>query len=39
MKLYLNGDLVWEYTSLSGAYINSASRWNSDFDFEIGRNT
>jgi len=39
VNLYLNGDLEWTYTSLSGTRINNQSAWNSDHDFEIGRNT
>lgn len=39
LKLYLNGALEWEYSLLLGNVINNQSSWNSDHDFEIGRNT
>ncbi|NQY29075.1 MAG: T9SS type A sorting domain-containing protein [Flavobacteriaceae bacterium] len=37
--LYLNGENVWSYTGLTGSEIDNSSAWNSDHDFEIGRNT
>ncbi|GAA4901396.1 hypothetical protein GCM10023311_28870 [Flaviramulus aquimarinus] len=41
IDLYLNGNNVWSYTdaSLVGTTLNNESTWNSDHDFEIGRNT
>jgi len=39
ISLKLNGDLVWENTTLTGSVINNQAAWNSDHDFEIGRNT
>ena len=39
--LYLNGKIISSYTdnSLIGTAINNTSDWNSNHDFEIGRNT
>ncbi|GAA4977430.1 LamG-like jellyroll fold domain-containing protein [Algibacter aquimarinus] len=39
--LYLNGNVIWSYQddSLIGTIINDTPDWNSDYDFEIGRNT
>jgi len=39
VKLFLNGDKVWTCSTLNGSKINNTSSWNSDHDFEIGRNT
>jgi len=39
INLYLNGELEWTYTGLSGTKINNQDAWNSHHDFEIGRNT
>lgn len=39
--LYLNGESIWEYSdnALIGTTLKNNSGWNSDHDFEIGRNT
>lgn len=39
--LYLNGNVIWSYSnpSIIGTTINNLAGWNSDHDFEIGRNT
>lgn len=39
--LYLNGEIIWNYidSSLIGTTINAAPDWNSNHDFEIGRNS
>ncbi|MEL0457597.1 LamG-like jellyroll fold domain-containing protein [Flavobacteriaceae bacterium SZ-1-7] len=39
--LYLNGNALWTYSddSLIGTSIIETPEWNSDYDFEIGRNT
>ena len=39
IQLYLNGDMVWEYTLLLGNVLDNQASWNSSHDFEIGRNT
>ncbi len=41
INLYLNGNNIWEYAngSLIGTTLNNTAAWNSDHDFEIGRNT
>ncbi len=41
VNLYLNGNLVSSSfnNTLIGTTINSSNSWNSDHDFEIGRNT
>lgn len=41
VTLFLNGTIVWNYTdnSLVGTYLNNTPLWNSNHDFEIGRNT
>jgi len=39
LKLFLNGDLVWSYSSLLGSAIDNQAAWNANHDFEIGRNT
>jgi len=39
VKLYLNGELEWTYTNLSGTMLNNQAAWNANHDFEIGRNT
>ena len=39
LDLFLNGNKVWTYTSLTGSKIDNSSTWNSDHDFEVGRNT
>ena len=41
LNLYLNGRNVWSYahSNLVGTTLNNTSGWNSDHDFEIGRNT
>lgn len=39
IKLFLNGELEWEYNLLLGSVINNSSSWNSNHDFEIGRNS
>jgi hypothetical protein len=38
IKLYLNGDLVWQRSGLIGSYLSSSAGWSSNYDFEIGRN-
>ncbi|WP_298556253.1 LamG-like jellyroll fold domain-containing protein [uncultured Algibacter sp.] len=39
--LYLNGTNIWSYTNavLVGTSLTTMPSWNSDHDFEIGRNT
>ncbi|WP_370480343.1 LamG-like jellyroll fold domain-containing protein [Tamlana flava] len=39
--LYLNGNPIWNYEddSLIGTKIIETPEWNSEYDFEIGRNT
>ncbi|MEM5564501.1 LamG-like jellyroll fold domain-containing protein [Psychroserpens sp. AS72] len=39
VKMYLNGDLIWEYNLLDGNALNNTNSWNSNHDFEIGRNS
>ncbi len=39
LDLFLNGNKVWTCTSLTGSKIDNSSIWNSDHDFEVGRNT
>jgi hypothetical protein len=39
IKLYLNGELEWEYNHLVGSAIINQASWNSNHNFEIGRNT
>jgi len=39
INLYLNGELEWSYTNLSGTMLNNLAVWNVNHDFEIGRNT
>ncbi|MEW4925481.1 LamG-like jellyroll fold domain-containing protein [Algibacter sp. 2305UL17-15] len=41
IELLLNGTSIWNYTNASiiGTTINNEAAWNSDHDFEIGRNT
>ncbi|WP_299555822.1 LamG-like jellyroll fold domain-containing protein [Seonamhaeicola sp.] len=41
VDLYLNGNNVWSYSNsnLIGTTLNNTSAWNSDHDFEIGRNS
>lgn len=38
IKLFLNGDLIWEKDDLNGSNLYNNSFWNSNYDFEIGRN-
>lgn len=37
--MYLNGKVVWCNNGLSGGKLNSLPEWNSNHDFEIGRNS
>ncbi|GGD28099.1 LamG-like jellyroll fold domain-containing protein [Hyunsoonleella pacifica] len=39
--LYLNGNIIWSYSDavLANTTINNTTDWNTDHDFEIGRNT
>lgn len=41
VTLYLNGNSIWNHTdnSLIGTIIDNTEDWNSNHDFEIGRNT
>ena len=41
VNLFLNGKNIWSHTnsSLIGTTLNNLAEWNSDYDFEIGRNT
>ncbi|PWH81458.1 hypothetical protein DIS18_14340 [Algibacter marinivivus] len=41
LNLYLNGKNVYSYSNASivGTTLNNLATWNSDHDFEIGRNT
>lgn len=41
IDLYLNGNNIWNYNNaaLIGTTLNNEAIWNSDHDFEIGRNT
>ena len=39
IELFLNGNSVWFSNDLTGTLINNQSIWNSDYDFEIGRNS
>ena len=41
INLYLNGESIWNYSdaSIIGTTLNNEAEWNSDHDFEIGRNT
>ncbi|WP_296385325.1 LamG-like jellyroll fold domain-containing protein [Winogradskyella sp.] len=39
IKMYLNGELEWKYVNLNGSALNNQASYNSDHDFEIGRNT
>ncbi len=41
VALYLNGGNIWEYSddTLIGTTLNNDAAWNSNHDFEIGRNT
>ncbi|MBR9915328.1 MAG: T9SS type A sorting domain-containing protein [Algicola sp.] len=39
VQMFINGDLVWDYHLLDGTALNNQSAWNSDHDFEIGRNS
>lgn len=41
ITLFLNGNIIWNHTDsfLIGTTISNLSGWNSDHDFEIGRNT
>jgi hypothetical protein len=39
VKMYLNGELEWKYSILYGNALNNEASYNSDHDFEIGRNT
>lgn len=41
VNLFLNGTNIWSYSShdIVGTTINNEASWNSDHDFEIGRNT
>ncbi|GAA4819250.1 LamG-like jellyroll fold domain-containing protein [Litoribaculum gwangyangense] len=41
VTLFLNGNIIWNYVdnSLIGTFLNDSPLWNSNHDFEIGRNT
>lgn len=39
VELFLNGNSVWKNNTLTGTTINNEASWNSDHDFEIGRNS
>ena len=41
VALYLNGKIIWNYidNTLIGTTIDTTPEWNSNHDFEIGRNT
>ncbi|WP_299334533.1 LamG-like jellyroll fold domain-containing protein [uncultured Psychroserpens sp.] len=39
LKLYLNGDLVWTFSGMTGTALDNTATWNANYDFEIGRNT
>ncbi len=41
IALYLNGENIWEHSDngLIGTSLKNTPAWNSDHDFEIGRNT
>ncbi len=41
ITLDLNGESIWSYSDVSiiGTTLNNEAEWNSDHDFEIGRNT
>ncbi len=41
INLYLNGESIWDYSDVSiiGTTLNNEAEWNSNHDFEIGRNT
>lgn len=39
LQLFLNGNSVWEYSLLNGSKIIDTAAWNSNHDFEIGRNS
>ncbi|NMH87443.1 LamG domain-containing protein [Flavivirga algicola] len=41
ITLDLNGESIWNYSDVSiiGTTLNNEAEWNSDHDFEIGRNT
>ncbi|MFD0962465.1 LamG-like jellyroll fold domain-containing protein [Pseudofulvibacter geojedonensis] len=38
VDLFINGNMVWSYSLLTGNMLDNSASWNSD-DFEIGRNT
>lgn len=39
INMYLNGELVWNFIGLSGTSLNNLPAFNSDHEFEIGRNS
>lgn len=39
IEMFLNGESIWKRLGVNGSAIDNTNAWNSDHDFEIGRNT
>lgn len=39
LSMLLNGEVIWSRDDLTGSMLDNLAAWNSDYDFEIGRNS